>query len=1324
MLLFIFLISGFMLSNVNRMIEAFSVVIERDAPSIANANELQKLVVDIETGQRGFVITGKDEFLQPYTEGFRLFNQLMLIQRAQSEGTPEQLQRLNQIEQLLKQWQQQVGEPEIAARREVNRGTVSVAHLQEVVGRGAGKAIIDSMREIAERLANHFSGEGGRGELYAHLTLKAMVDQETGVRGFLISGKEPFLQPYHQGQSDFVTYIRAMRRVETEHPSHNKDEVEQLIDRLEYLSNTWLQQVAIPEIEARREMNLHPKTIEDVALLLETGSGKQIIDQIRTLFEQFIQLEEAAAQQHFIDAQQLSRQVRDLTILSVLLFLLIALLLIVVVTRSITKPVAVLREATTAVGNGELDREINIQSEDEIGDLARSFQQMTHRLLAAQQESGRRIWLEQRLSTLNNAMRGDQQSAELASRIIEQLCHATGAKIGLLYLRVDRDDRGNPLQQPELHCYGNYAYSEHEQRSSRYRWGESLVGQAAEEEKIIHFADVPDDYIKVSSGLGESTPRNIVLAPFLFNGEVLGVIELGTMAPLEHAAEALIEQSLESIAIAFTAATARSALDRALRESQTLTEELQSQQEELQETNELLEEQTQALEISQRDVEARNSQLMEAQETLSQRAEQLSKSSRYKSEFLANMSHELRTPLNSILLLSKMIAVGDIKDEQDKMNNAQIIYDAGSDLLGLINEVLDLSKIESGKMSIHLSTIEVEHFCQSFESLFRPQAEEKGLTFGLYIEPGLPMHLNSDRDRLQQVLRNFLSNAIKFTAQGAVRIEAGEVTETHIDHLVTYNNLSETLRKQPESYIAFSVVDEGIGIAEEKRQLIFEAFQQADGSTSRNFGGTGLGLSISSEIANMLEGAVALQSSMDADNHGSTFTLIVPLEPGSVVKAVAETTVQLEQELAPPVRKSKETGAINIGVHLNDDRLNISSTDNRTLLIIEDDARFAQTLVELGHSNGFKVIHAGNGVEGVKLAEQYLPMAILLDIQLPILDGWGVLRSLKSNPNTSHIPVHVISVVEESQFGYRLGAAQFLTKPVEAEQLQHAFQQIDEQLQRRVKQLLVVEDNEVERESIIKLLNCGQDIECRGVGTGAEAIEALQRERYDTFILDLNLPDMSGYEVLKQLAEDEAIERTPVIVYTGQDLSLEEEKQLRQYAESIVLKTVESPARLLEETTIFLHRVRSELSEEKQQLLKEVTDLDDHFNGHTILLVDDDIRNTYALSALLEKRGLNVLTAADGKEALQVLDEHVDEIEMVLMDVMMPVMDGHEATRKIREQARFQQLPIIALTAKATAEDREHCIESGASDYMSKPIDHDQLISLIRVWLSTMRLQP
>ncbi|MGN7610496.1 HAMP domain-containing protein [Magnetococcales bacterium HHB-1] len=972
---------------------------------------------------------------------------------------------------------------------------------------------------------------------------------------------------------------------------------------------------------------------------------------------------------------------------------------------NLTNQVRAIADVATAVTQGDLTRAIDIEAQGEIEELSNNINTMIASLQKTTSENENINWLQTGIGQLNDVMRGEQEVADLASKVVSQLAKYLGAQIGTVYLFGSEN-----TEQASFKLIGSYAYSRRKGDITTLKPGEGLAGQAILEKKPILVEGIPENYIRIGSSLGDTAPTAVLATPFLFEGEVKGVIELGFLTPPGDQAMQLIGQVMDSIAIGFDSALSRTQLNATLKQSQSLAEELQTQQEELKESNEQLEEQTRALESAQKETDERNRQLEEAQSELNERAEQLALSSKYKSEFLANMSHELRTPLNSILLLSQTISSQQDKADNDEIRrHAKIIHGAGTDLLQLINEVLDLAKIEAGKMSVRLTRLDLHQFSEQVMSLFKQQAEQKGLTYRSEIDIDAPQTILSDKDRIQQVIRNFLSNAFKFTEVGSIRFQIHPVQPSLIAHAINPGDTKKTIQANLQDYVAFSVIDTGIGIPENKFQIIFEAFQQMDGTTSRKYGGTGLGLSISRQIADMLEGIIALESQ---PGQGSTFSLILPRKPShyltsithqedSDIEAVATRSTMMPKEVSPS---------------LQDDQGLIKAGDDRLLLVIEDDPKFAKILMDLGRKNHFKVIIAGTGTEGVRLVEKHLPAAVILDIQLPVMDGWEVLRHLKKNNATRHIPVHVISVIKESIFGYRLGAAQYLVKPISKEALDHAFEQIEEHLNKKAKHLLIVEDNDVERQAVVNLLK-GEDIVIRDVATGKEALTAIREIDFDTMVLDLKLPDMDGYDLLRMINQDGAIKHLPTIVYTGKDLTMEDERKLRQYAESIVLKTAESPARLLEETTIFLHRVAAELSQDKQALLKQITYPDSVLEGKTVLVVDDDIRNTYALSTVLENRGLTVLTATDGQQAIEMLENH-PEIDLVLMDIMMPVMNGLEATQAIRKQPQHADLPVIALTAKALKEDRDQCIAAGASDYMSKPVDHEQLFSLIRVWLS------
>ncbi|MDM8535552.1 response regulator [Desulfobacterales bacterium HSG17] len=970
---------------------------------------------------------------------------------------------------------------------------------------------------------------------------------------------------------------------------------------------------------------------------------------------------------------------------------------------NLTVQLRAIGEVATSVTQGNLDRTVDVAAQGEVELLKNNVNIMIGNLRETTRTGTEQNWLNSNLARFNRMLQEQKDIKNLADMLLSGLAEILPVRHSVFYLNDDKDG------EVVYSLFSSYGYQKRKFLPNLFREGEGLTGQCAREKKRILVSHVPEDYIRIGSGLGEAVPQNIILVPAQFDDQVLAVIELASFEEFDEIQLSFLDQLAESTAIVINSIGSARRTERLLIESQSMSEELQEQQEELKSANEELEEQTQKLETSKMSVEQRNTELEKAREELNERAMELALSSKYKSEFLANMSHELRTPLNSILLLSGMMAKGQTGElDEEQLKHSQIIHDAGSELLQLINEILDLSKIESGKMPVHLDEMELKDVTENAKHMFLPVAADQGLEFFIHIDENMPPVIRTDPDRVQQVIRNFLSNAFKFTEHGSVRLIIHSVHKENIDSIIGSQEIRDKISSSSHDFFAMSVQDTGTGIPKDKMHMIFEAFQQADGSISRTKGGTGLGLSISREIANILGGTLALSSK---EEEGSVFTLILPVHPNQELEDSSE-----QENIKNPETRALPDSPKIIQERIEDDRLKISGKDERVLLVVEDDPRFAITLMELGRKHKFKVIHANRGTDGINLAEQFLPCAILLDIQLPVMDGWTVMRHLKKNPATRHIPVHVISVVAEENFGYRLGAVQYLVKPVKPKELEQTFSLIDEHLEKKMRKLLIIEDNENEREAVKKIIGNG-DVTVTGVGTGKKGIEELKTGNYDALVLDLSLPDMNGYDVLKTISKSPEIKRIPTIIYTGKDLSIQDERKLRRYAETIVIKTAESPGRLLEETTIFLHRVQADMDEMRQNLLAEIAGEDKTLKNRTVLLVDDDIRNAYALNAIMERKGLNVINAANGQEGLDMLKEH-PEIDIVLMDVMMPVMDGLEAMRRIRSLDKHAELPIIALTAKALKEDRDNCLEAGASDYMSKPLDHDQLLSLIRVWLS------
>jgi len=990
---------------------------------------------------------------------------------------------------------------------------------------------------------------------------------------------------------------------------------------------------------------------------------------------------------------------------------------------ALTTEVRAIAEVATAVTKGDLSRSIAVDAAGEVVVLKDNINEMIRNLRDTTEKNTAQDWLKTNLAKFTRLLQGQRDLLAVSKLILSELAPLVSMQHGVFYLNEAAENA-----EPDMKLLASYAYRERKHLSGRFKSGEGLVGQCAFEKERILLTEVPASYIQINSGLGEAPPLNIVVLPVLFEGQVKAVIELASFHRFSDIHLTFFDQLTESIGIVLNTITATMRTEELLKQSQTLANELQTrqaeltetnrrlqeqaktlqesedrlrlQQEELQQTNEELEDKANLLAKQNLEVERKNQEIERASWALQEKAEQLALTSKYKSEFLANMSHELRTPLNSMLILARLLSEAEENLNEKQREFARTIHSSGSDLLDLINEILDLSKIESGMMEVEIGRVMFNDLADYVDRAFSQVACDKGLEFSIKRDPGLPPGVYTDQRRLQQVLKNLLSNAFKFTEKGSVTVEIGPAASGWTDdHPV----LSRT-----ETVIAFSVTDTGIGISTEKHKVIFEAFQQADGSTGRRFGGTGLGLSISREIARLLGGEIRLRS---APGVGSTFTLYIPatytpdmirtrrVQPRAVVEEAASDTNVSEVSLV-------------IENVVDDDRSTIQPED-RTLLIIEDDVNFAKILMEMARERNFKVLVALRGETGLLLARQYRPSAITLDIELPGMDGWSVLDRLKHNRATRHIPVHILSVHDERQRGLKMGAIAYQNKPVTPEQVGEALSRIDSFVQRGVKSLLLIEDDKVAQQSIIELIGNG-DVETSVVGTAQEAIAQLQEKHFDCVVLDLGLPDMNGFELLERIKSE--IGDVPIIIYSGKDLTPKDEMELRRLAETIIVKDVRSLERLLDETALFLHRVEEKLPEPKRQMLEQLHKKDPVLAAKKVLIVDDDMRNIFALTSLLERYDMQVLYAENGKDGIEML-KNTPDIDVALVDIMMPEMDGYQAMQQIREMKEFKSLPLIALTAKAMKGDREKCIEAGASDYITKPADSEQLLSLLRVWL-------
>ncbi|MGG5891100.1 HAMP domain-containing protein [Falsiroseomonas sp. HC035] len=960
---------------------------------------------------------------------------------------------------------------------------------------------------------------------------------------------------------------------------------------------------------------------------------------------------------------------------------------------NLTTQVRAIAEVATAVTKGDLTRSIQVDARGEVAELKDNINTMIDNLRLTTDQNTEQDWLKTNLARFTNMLQGQRDLATVGRMLLSELAPLVNAQQGVIYQIQSDPDTSLRL----LSAYGDDEVAGH---AKRLRIGDGLIGQCAADARRLVIADVPADVVPIRSGLFRTAPRSIIVLPVLFEGQVKAVIELASLGSFTDLQLSFLEQLTASIGIVLNSIEATMQTEGLLTQSQELAGELQTQQRELQQTNEQLEQKAAQLAERNVEVERKNQEIEQARRALEEKATELASTSKYKSEFLANMSHELRTPLNSILILGQQL--GDNVDgnlTSRQVEFARTIHGAGTDLLNLISDILDLSKIESGTVSVDAEEIYFTTLLETVARPFRHEAESRGLAFEVILDPKLSRSMITDSKRLQQVLKNLLSNAFKFTAQGQVRLSVSSATGGWgPDHPV--------LRHAP-SVVAFEVSDTGIGIPPEKQKIIFEAFQQADASTSRKYGGTGLGLAISRELSNLLGGEIHLRSAQDV---GSAFTLFLPLKFVGAPAASAPVP-----RLPAPLR--------GLGLELLSDRPNEAVSDDRdriepgdaTLLIVEDDLHYARVVADLARDSGFKVLVAARGAEALALAREYLPTAVSLDVFLPDMLGWTVLSQLKQDPLTRHIPVQIVTLEEDRQHGLARGAFTFLTKPTTTEGLESALSRIKKFAMPRRKRLLVVEDDPAEQLAISELLG-HDDVEIVVAATGAAALAALRSEPADCMVLDLRLPDMSGFEVLRLIAAEEALRDTPVIVFTGRELSSEEELQLHRVARSVVVKGVESPERLLDETALFLHRVVSDLPGDKQRMLERLHSSDEDLVGQTVLLVDDDARNIFALSSVLERRGMRVLTATTGTEAVALI-ESVPTLAIVLMDIMMPGMDGYETIQVVRANPTFRRLPIIALTAKAMKGDREKCLEAGASDYLAKPVNTEQLLSALRMWL-------
>ncbi|HRG38960.1 MAG TPA: response regulator, partial [Bacteroidia bacterium] len=963
-----------------------------------------------------------------------------------------------------------------------------------------------------------------------------------------------------------------------------------------------------------------------------------------------------------------------------------------------SKRISITEAIAQKIADGDYSVRSNDTRQDELGRISFAMNEMSASLEKSFNHLKETNWQQEGTVKLSNAMRGERNLHRLSSNLVNAIIDYLDAQMGTLY----------HVSKAQLTLVGSFAASD---APRNLKIGEGLVGQVVESKKMMIVNDVPANYLKIKSSVGNMLPSSLVILPLLYGDDVIAVVEVGLFRKLTQAELEFLSKNAEGIAIGLNAALDYEKLQHLLEETQAQSEELQTQHSELENLNTELETQAQKLQASEEELRVQQEELRQTNEELEERsalleeknvdiqkkAEELAVATRYKSEFLANMSHELRTPLNSILLLSRLLTENNDKNlNNDQIEYAKVIQSSGNGLLGLIDEILDLSKIEAGKMNLEYKQVIVQEMTEDLNALFKPLATDKKIELKIIVHKDTPHVIETDPMRLDQILKNLLSNAIKFTSKGTVTLEVKNVPDD-------------------DKMIRFDVIDTGIGIPKDKQLLIFEAFQQADGSTKRKYGGTGLGLSISKQLSKLLNGKLKLESTPDK---GSTFSLFLPIMKmnlssySNIIETFASEQVEEKREVITP-REDDQSKNLIIPNSIPDDRDAITRKD-KCILIIEDDTILAKALLEYARKKGYKGLVSVRGDEGLDLALKYMPLGVLLDIHLPVKSGWEVMDELKANPQTRHIPIHVMSSTKAKNESLTKGAVDFIDKPIAFEQISDVFKKIEYIVNNKANKVLIVEENPKHAKALayfLETFNINSDVK----SDIRDGVQALKNENLDCVILDMEVSNIKSYSLLEEAKKESGIENLPIIIFTGKNLSTTEEQRIKQYADSIIVKTAHSYQRVLDEVSLFLHLVDGE-KEVKKSDFKKLGALNQILNEKTVLVVDDDVRNIFSLSKSLEKLKMNVITAVDGKEAMKKLNENPG-VDAVLLDMMMPQMDGYQTAAKIREQARWKNLPIIAVTAKAMSGDREKCIEAGASDYITKPIDIDQLLSLLRVWL-------
>jgi len=1400
--------------------------VEHTQEVLGLASHLEKLLVDLETGERGYIITGETSFLEPYKNAREQINQAFNKLQLLIIDDPGQANRVKKVYQLKEQWLGDVAEKIIKVRSQVPENANNTQAFEERFSHSPGKAIIADIRSHIKQIDQGLAAKRlDRGRLLNAKVLQSIIETESQQHVFLVSSNEKAIPPYLESQHKLSKDLEAL--IEYGVAKKLNPKFFQKIDQISELYNRWRNTVGEPEIEARRQAAAHQATLRQSFTLIAGKSGKNLMDEMRSELNRFTEVEQALLNQRRQNSEQVRSQTLWTIVLGTLVSVFLALFSFLWVVRRVNVGLQKITEQSILIGQGAIPELLKIKQKDEVGRVAASLDrllvglrqklsvanklaegdteqevvllsdqdemgqamidlvkrlkfkaklvaqvaegdlntevvlasqqdylgrslramlaslkekerlvqqvvegdllreapkfaesdllgkslgvmvgtlrevakqadqiasgdyvttitprsdqdllgialsQMTHALKESKDDATQQDWLKNGQNLLNMEIRGELNDVQLAKKSITFLAKYLEAKVGVFYSYEENSEF--------LTLTASYAFSKRKGLSDRFAMGEGLVGQTALEKTMISVTQVPEDYMRIGSAVGDSVPRNVLLVPLLFNGELKGVIELASFEEFDQTAMEFLETATDSIAIGIQSARAQSRMAELLEETQRQSEEMQRQQEELEISNQELSQRTLDMEQQKESVEKQNLLIEKSRARLETQTRELSLSSKYKSEFMANMSHELRTPLNSILLLSQTMSESskhkNLTEKQRKSVNT--IYNSGFYLLSLINEILDLSKIEAGKLELKPVATSLEHFKAELETDFAHTAEDSKLEYELTVAEGLPTSIMVDRLRLNQVMKNLLSNAFKFTDQGKVTVTINPATPQEQD----------ALGGGEERWVAFRVQDSGIGIPEDQQMISFEAFKQLDGGLSRRYDGTGLGLSISRELSHLMGGKVFLESQVGV---GSTFSLVIPLTTPRPEDVEPQSPTQVYGKPIP----------LNI---LDEPKVPL-------ILVIEDDPHFADILKDRCQEMSYQCHITDSGKEGIKLAEQLLPTGIVLDVRLPDIDGLSVLKSLSENPKTKHIPVHILTAYELDEDPVAQGAVNFLTKPISKGQLESLLKNLSTGQANQIASILLVEDDQDLREVVADLLaETGRKV--TALSQGQEAIDAVQTQAFDCVILDLTLQDIDGFTVLEKIRQFSA--SLPVVIYTGRDLNEEEEQRLAIHTDSVVIKSDHAAERLIDEVDLFINRLP--IAESAPVPATEDTNLSS-VSGKKLLLVDDDMRNLFALCQVFEDHGLEVILAKDGQKALEILTSDPD-IDLVFMDIMMPNMDGIEAIRLIREKPSLKKLPIIALTAKAMAEDKEQCLQAGATDYMTKPVDVKQMLSLVKIRL-------